>query len=149
MKIILIIMLLFSWAVFNCNKESLIAKYSRLYNVDKHLVCAIIKVESNFNPLAINKNDGSSDSLGLMQIKYSTARLLGFRGTKKQLIMPEYNIKYGVKYLAKAKEKFNNTKHIIQAYNGGLAVKTKPSTPYTERVLMAKDWCQERAGKLL
>ena len=150
MKIITIFTFLFSWSVFNCSgKGSLIAEYSKQFNVDKHLICAIIKVESNFNPVAINKNDGPSDSLGLMQIKYSTARELGFRGTPKQLISPNYNLKYGIKYLAKAQEKFNNVSHVIQAYNGGLAVKIKDHTSYTRKVLRAKIWCKENIGGML
>jgi len=149
MKIILFIFL-FSWSVFNCScKENLIDIYSKQFNVDRHLICAIIKVESNFNPVAINKNDGPSDSLGLMQIKYSTARELGFRGTPKQLVNPVYNLKYGIKYLAKAQEKFNNISHVIQAYNGGLGVKIKEHTPYTKKVLKAKGWCKERIGEMI
>ena len=39
---------------------------------------------------------------GLMQIKYSTARGLGYRGTAAGLLDPNTNLTWGVRYLAGA-----------------------------------------------
>jgi soluble lytic murein transglycosylase-like protein len=37
-----------------------------------------------------------------MQIKYATAKSMGYRGLAKQLLNPDINLKYGGKYLAGA-----------------------------------------------
>ena len=63
-----------------------------------NLAHAVVSVESNFNP----KARGRAGEIGLMQIKLATARLMGYRGSKKGLYDPETNIKYGMKYLGKA-----------------------------------------------
>lgn len=63
-----------------------------------HLVDAVMWVESRYNPAAT----GGVGEIGLMQIRPSTAHLLGFRGTLRQLRWPETNIRFGTKYLARA-----------------------------------------------
>ena len=37
-----------------------------------------------------------------MQIKYATAKSMGYRGLAKQFLNPDINLKYGGKYLAGA-----------------------------------------------
>lgn len=59
---------------------------------------AIAHTESSFNPAAI----GGDGEIGIMQILPSTARMLGFVGTTRDLAVPETNIRYGVMYLAQA-----------------------------------------------
>ena len=77
---------------------------------DVALVLAIIKVESDWKPEAINPeraSDPTDDSLGLMQIKFSTANDVGsFRSgewpgpvTRTELLTPEANILYGVRFI--------------------------------------------------
>jgi soluble lytic murein transglycosylase-like protein len=75
--------------------------------VDKHAAAlglpaafarAIVRVESNFNP----KATGRQKEVGLMQIKYETARGIGFTGTREELYDPDTNLKWGMKYLARA-----------------------------------------------
>ena len=39
-----------------------------------------------------------------MQLKPATARMMGYRGSTKGLYHPETNIKFGMKYLAKAQK---------------------------------------------
>ncbi len=48
-----------------------------MYNVSPTLLWAIAKVESNFNPAAINKNSNGSFDFGVMQINSSWYRTLG------------------------------------------------------------------------
>lgn len=43
--------------------------------------------------------------MGLMQIKYSTARELGYRGSAAGLLDPETNLRWRVRYLAGAYRK--------------------------------------------
>lgn len=59
---------------------------------------AVVQVESSFNPNLI----GTVGEIGLMQVRPSTAAMMGFRGTPDELTQPETNIRYGVTYLAKA-----------------------------------------------
>lgn len=61
---------------------------------------AVAQVESSYNPSAI----GKVGELGLMQVRPTTAAMLGHRGPSTELLKPETNIRYGVAYLAKAWE---------------------------------------------
>jgi len=59
---------------------------------------AVAFIESSFNPATV----GLVGEIGLMQVRPSTAALMGFRGPPDELAQPETNIHYGVRYLAKA-----------------------------------------------
>lgn len=59
---------------------------------------AVTQVESAYNPGAV----GGVGEVGLMQIRPTTAAMLGYRGTLGGLFEPETNIRYGVMYLARA-----------------------------------------------
>lgn len=59
---------------------------------------AVTQVESAYNPGAV----GGVGEVGLMQIRPTTAAMLGYRGTLNGLFEPETNIRYGVMYLARA-----------------------------------------------
>jgi soluble lytic murein transglycosylase-like protein len=59
---------------------------------------AVVQIESGYDPDAI----GSVGEVGLMQVRPSTAEMMGFRGTPTELAKPEVNIKFGVRYLAEA-----------------------------------------------
>jgi Transglycosylase SLT domain len=76
----------------------LVGKEAERVGLDPALVDAVIKVESDYRPEAI----GTSGEIGLMQVLPSTARLLGFNGTEKELADPATNIRLGVTYLAEA-----------------------------------------------
>ncbi len=98
----------------------LINTYARKHGVPSTLAHAIVRVESNFNP----KARGRAGEVGLMQIKLATARLMGYRGSKKGLYDPETNIKYGMKYLGGAhKLSGGDTCGTVLRYNAGHAAK--------------------------
>ena len=78
--------------------SDLIEQYAAENGVPIELAHAMIEIESRFRPNV----KGRHGEIGLMQIKPATARLVGFRGTAKALYDPETNIKYGMRYLAKA-----------------------------------------------
>lgn len=65
------------------------------------LADAIITIESAYDPHAV----GMADEIGLMQIRQSTARELGFAGTPQDLFDPQTNIRLGIAYLAGAWER--------------------------------------------
>lgn len=98
-----------------------VEKYSEEYGIDKYLVYAIIKAESNFNEQAVSK----SDAVGLMQIMEKTAMEIAKRDdldiTREELFNPETNIRLGIKYYSELLEKYNNNfKLAIVAYNAGI-----------------------------
>jgi len=66
--------------------------------VPYELIDAVMFVESRYRRTA----KGRDGEVGLMQIMPPTARLLGFRGSKKELAAPATNIRLGTTYLAQA-----------------------------------------------
>ncbi|MGA1831756.1 lytic transglycosylase domain-containing protein [Rhizobium wenxiniae] len=80
--------------------EGLIRQYADQYGVPAELAMAVVRIESNFQPMA----KGSAGEIGLMQIKPATAKLMGYKGRASGLYDPETNIRYGMKYLAGANE---------------------------------------------
>lgn len=62
------------------------------------IVDAVVSVESSYDPAVI----GSVGEIGLMQVRPSTAAMMGFKGTTAELSDPETNIRYGVRYLTQA-----------------------------------------------
>ncbi|WJW79753.1 transglycosylase SLT domain-containing protein [Bartonella sp. TP] len=113
--------------------DSLINKLAKEDHVQVNLVHAVIHTESNYNVDA----HGSAGEVGLMQLMPTTARSLGFHGPLTDLYNPETNLKYGVRYLAKA-EKLGHgeTCTTILKYNAGYgAKKMNPiSQRYCEKV---------------
>lgn len=123
----------FSFYLYNAAAE---------FGIDPALMYAICQVESQCKPSAINHNDGTkkqkeqgivSKSHGMFQLKLSTAKGLGFKGTAKQLQIPATNIWYAAKYLNHLYRRYNNTLHVISAYNAG-SYTTKNKT-YVNKVL--------------
>ncbi|SDR61919.1 Transglycosylase SLT domain-containing protein [Rhizobiales bacterium GAS113] len=62
------------------------------------IVDAVIRTESGYDPNVT----GTVGEVGLMQVRPSTARLLGFTGTLEEMREPHANIALGVAYLAGA-----------------------------------------------
>jgi soluble lytic murein transglycosylase-like protein len=85
---------------------------------DPRLAMAIMKVESNYNKEAILE-----DSVGLMQIRLSTAKWIGCEnaGTQKELMGVESNIKCGCKYLGILSSQYKKATDVMAAYNAGAA----------------------------
>lgn len=77
--------------------EALIEATAAEYKIPPALLHKIIKRESNYNPSALFRGHW-----GLMQIKYATAKSMGYRGDPKGLLDAATNLKYGGKYLAGA-----------------------------------------------
>ncbi|MGC4025404.1 MAG: transglycosylase SLT domain-containing protein [Mesorhizobium sp.] len=98
--------------------STIIARYANQYSVPLSLAHAVIQVESNYRPGLV----GSAGEIGLMQIKPSTARMLGYSGSVAGLHDPETNIRFGMKYLSMAKELGDgSTCGTILKYNAGHA----------------------------
>jgi len=96
-----------------------VEKYSSEYDVDKELIYAMIKEESNFNPDA----SSSKSAIGLMQLVQSTADEVGkeLNIDSPNLKDPETNIKIGTKYISNLLKKYDgNIALSIAAYNAGI-----------------------------
>lgn len=111
----------------NTNLNQLIAKYATLYDVPEHLVHHVVRRESNYNPAAVHKGNW-----GLMQIRYNTAKGLGYGGSPTGLLDAETNLRYAVKYLrgawvvaekdAKKADWLYRTGYYFQAKKKGLLI---------------------------
>ncbi|WP_093001243.1 lytic transglycosylase domain-containing protein [Rhizobium sp. NFR07] len=75
--------------------KKLIHRYAGLYGVPESLVHRVVHRESKYDPKAYHKNG----YWGLMQIKYSTAKSMGYDGPPEGLLDAETNLKYAIKYL--------------------------------------------------
>nr|CAD6411748.1 transglycosylase [Rhizobium sp. Q54] len=75
--------------------SALIKRYAGLYGVPESLVHRVVHRESRYDPKAYHKNG----YWGLMQIKYATAKSMGYDGAPEGLLDPETNLKYAIKYL--------------------------------------------------
>lgn len=112
-------------AIYPIKYENFVEVYSKEYNVDKYLIYAVIKAESNFNENATS----SKEAKGLMQLMESTAKdilkkiddgnIITDEELKNKLLEPQFNIKLGTKYISFLLEKYGNTELALVAYNAG------------------------------
>ncbi|MDO4808154.1 MAG: lytic transglycosylase domain-containing protein [Coriobacteriales bacterium] len=96
---------------------------AKRYDVDEHLVAAVIRCESGWNENA----QSVAGAVGLMQIMPETARSITHMNlvdTAKydanNLTDPATNIEYGTAYLSYLQSELSNTDEVIAAYNAGL-----------------------------
>jgi soluble lytic murein transglycosylase-like protein len=78
--------------------DALVTTHAKANAVPEALVHRVILRESRYQAALV----GRGGTIGLMQIKLSTARSLGYTGTAEGLRDPETNLTYAVKYLAGA-----------------------------------------------
>lgn len=124
----------------NFNDETLASKFQKIFeevakefNLDPHLLKAMAKVESNFNPKAVSPKG----AMGVMQLIPSTARLVGVSDP----FDPIENIYGGAKYLRWLLDEFRDLKLSLAAYNAGPeAVRQyKGIPPYPETINYVKN----------
>jgi soluble lytic murein transglycosylase-like protein len=77
--------------------KPLIVRYASENGLPYGLADAVVRLESRYNPGARN-----GPNMGLTQINFRTAQSLGYQGTAAGLLDAETNLRYGLKYLAKA-----------------------------------------------
>jgi soluble lytic murein transglycosylase-like protein len=90
------------------------------FGLPVNLLESVCFVESSWRPNVIHKDDGNADSLGLCQIQEATARYMGFKGKKKDLMLPGVNAMYAAAYLNYQYQRYNKDPiKAIAAYNAG------------------------------
>ncbi|MFT5695095.1 MAG: hypothetical protein ACI9QQ_001070, partial [Myxococcota bacterium] len=91
--------------------NALIRRTALRYQVDPHLVKAVIAAESNFETLAVSH----AGAQGLMQLMPATAKEMGVDAPFK----PSQNIQGGVRYLRELIDRYTDISIAVAAYNAG------------------------------
>lgn len=131
--LIALIVLFFGSAIYNFAREKYllsayptqytdyVEKYSGENDIDKFLVYAIIKTESNFNSDAVSE----AGARGLMQIMSDTFDWIKYRlGDGDEVVFddmfdPEQNIRYGCYLIGYLLDRFKTTDLSVCAYHAG------------------------------
>jgi soluble lytic murein transglycosylase-like protein len=92
--------------------DALVATHARANGLPEALVHRVIVRESRYQPRLV----GRGGTIGLMQIKLSTARGLGYTGNAEGLRDPNTNLTYAVRYLAGAYRAANGDHNRAVAY---------------------------------
>ncbi|WP_262269826.1 MULTISPECIES: lytic transglycosylase domain-containing protein [Microvirga] len=101
--------------------DALVAQHAKAHGIPETLVHRIIRRESGYNPRASN-----AGNLGLMQIRYATARGMGYKGTVSGLLDANTNLTYAVPYLANAyRVAGGNQDRAVALYAGGYYYEAK------------------------
>jgi soluble lytic murein transglycosylase-like protein len=77
--------------------DAMVATHAKANNLPEALVHRMIMRESGYRASLVSRGN-----IGLMQIKFGTARSLGYTGTVEGLRDPDTNLMWAVKYLAGA-----------------------------------------------
>lgn len=111
---------------------SIILSAAKAAKVSGALLLAICTHESGLSNVWV-QHDGGSPSIGICQIKYETAKQLGFKGVARDLMKPAVNAEYAAKYLAYQETRYGTENWCVlaAAYNAGSfnESKTNPGHP--------------------
>ncbi len=98
---------------------SIILTAAKMAKVSGALLVAICTQETRLTNVTVY-HDGGSPSYGICQMKYQTAKMLGFQGKADDLINPIVNAHWAAKYVAYQAERYGNDWcKIAAAYNAG------------------------------
>jgi len=96
------------------------------YKIDPVLILAVIRHESRGDPNARGTytSGAASGALGLMQIKYESAKEVASSigveiNSREDLFVPEKNLMVGTAYLLRLIAKYKDLQHALIAYNVG------------------------------
>jgi soluble lytic murein transglycosylase-like protein len=123
---VLLVLVSFAHAFYECFFFA-----GKRYSVDPYLLASIAKVESAFNPKAINRNQNGSVDYGIMQI--NSYWILHYKIPLEWIQEPCYNIHFGAMVLRNCMDIYqNNLQLAIDCYNRG--TKAKGNSAYVLKV---------------
>lgn len=93
----------------------LIARKAKQMGIEPRLAVALAYQESG---LRMPKSPGGAGEIGIMQVKPTTAKMMGF--DPKELDGLERNVEIGLTYLKQGLEKFNDPVLAVAGYNAGM-----------------------------
>lgn len=108
---VMLLLLSYGTATAFCFEEA-----GATYGISPQLLWAIAKVESNFNPVAVNHNSNGTYDFGVMQINSSWAKILG-KDIWQSLADPCTNVKTGAWVLAICISKYGYNWEAVGCYN--------------------------------
>ena len=120
--------------------DDLIASHATSNGVPAELVHRVIVRESRYQASAMGRGGAS----GLMQIKYATARGIGYTGSAAGLLDPDTNLTWGVRYLAGAYRAAGGNPGRAMAYyasgyrGAGLPARAYAKMPQQEPAFMSE-----------
>lgn len=91
--------------------------HARAAGVPVGVALAVVRQESGFNPRAT----GGVGEIGLMQLRCSTAKGIGYRGSCRGLYNVSTNLRYGMRYLRMALNRGS-----VGYYNAGVGARRLP-----------------------
>ena len=98
----------------NTSFDKIIERASQRYGIRKAFIRAVVRCESNFDPLAVSRKNAK----GLMQLVPATASGLGV--DPDDLFNPKINIEAGTKYIRFLSDRYDGElKAVTAAYNAG------------------------------
>jgi len=96
--------------------DAMIARHAAANGLPADLMHRVVIRESRYNARA----RGAGGALGLMQIKYATARSMGYAGPPSGLLDAETNLTYAARYLAGAyRAAGGNSRRAVAYYASG------------------------------
>lgn len=99
--------------------SAIILAAAKAAKVSGALLLAICTHETNLTNVTVY-HDGGSPSYGVCQVKYETAKQMGFKGKADDLINPFVNAKWAARYVKYQTERYGDDWcKIAAAYNAG------------------------------
>ncbi len=120
------------------NVSTMAASQAGAVGLPASLVARVIHRESGGNPRAVH-----AGNYGLMQIRLSTARAMGYIGSAAGLLDPQTNMTYALRYLAGAyRAAGGNESRAIALYSRGYYAQAKAQgfSPYASSAPSTAQW---------
>jgi soluble lytic murein transglycosylase-like protein len=98
---------------------NMILSIAKMVKVPGALLLAICMQETGLNN-TYHTNDGNSTSFGVCQIKFQTARNIGYKGSAMGLMVPSTNARWAAEYLKYQIDRYDGDWCMaVAAYNAG------------------------------
>lgn len=125
---------------------SIILAAAKSAHVSGSLLLAICTYETGLTNVTVYR-DGGSPSYGICQVKYDTAKMLGFHGKAEALVNPFTNAKYAAEYLKYQEVRPDDPRggygndwcKLTAAYNAGRYNESKKSPGYPRNLIYVRE----------